>query len=46
MSSDTSPPAPSVPQDQEPAALRDTAQALREQLTQVEERLRRLEDED
>lgn len=46
MSSDTSPTAPSVPQDQETAALRDTAQALREQLAQAEERLRRLEDED
>jgi predicted Fe-Mo cluster-binding NifX family protein len=45
-SSDRSPTTPSVPQDQEAAALRDTAQALREQLAQAEERLRRLEDED
>jgi predicted Fe-Mo cluster-binding NifX family protein len=45
-SSDMSPPAPSVPQDQEAAALRDTAQALREQLAQAEERLRQVENED
>jgi predicted Fe-Mo cluster-binding NifX family protein len=45
-SSDTSPLAPSVPQDQEATALRDKARALREQLAQAEERLKRLEDED
>jgi predicted Fe-Mo cluster-binding NifX family protein len=46
MPNDASPVAPSLSQDQETAALRDTAQALREQLAQVEERLKQLENED
>ena len=46
MPNDASPAAPSLSQDQETAALRDTAQALREQLAQVEERLKQLENED
>jgi predicted Fe-Mo cluster-binding NifX family protein len=46
LPSDTPSTASHTPQDQEAAALRYTAQRLREQLAQIEESLRQLEHED